>query len=75
MPIIPDLGPWVLINVSAFTGCALSPRSKERQASSQVLTSAFDDEKKYELTDLGTQFVRYTMEGVMPSIGPATATP
>lgn len=45
------------------------------QFSSQTLTSAFDDEKKYELTELGTQFVRYTMEGVMPSIGPTPRTP
>jgi hypothetical protein len=36
---------------------------------SPTLTSAFDDEKKYELTELGTQFVRYTMEGAMPSLG------
>jgi hypothetical protein len=50
--------------------------------SSGTLTSAFDDDKPYELTELGTQFVRYTVEGVMPRIaapsdaGPqASATP
>ena len=45
---------------------APKPRS---QSPSQTLTSAFDNEKQYELTELGTQFVRYTMEGVMPSLG------
>jgi len=39
------------------------------QSPTQTLTSAFDDEKKYELTELGTQFVRYTMEDVMPGLG------
>jgi hypothetical protein len=33
------------------------------------MKSAFDDEEEYELTELGTQFVRYTVEGVMPKIG------
>jgi hypothetical protein len=36
------------------------------------MASAFDDEQPYELTQLGTQFVRYTMEGVMPRIGGAS---
>ena len=39
-----------------------------RRAPSPIMGSAFDDEKPYELTELGKQFVRYTMEGVMPSI-------
>ena len=30
------------------------------QGSSSMLTSAFEDERKYELTELGVQFVRYT---------------
>lgn len=42
------------------------PRS---QGGSSTMTSAFEDEQGYELTELGTQFVRYTMEGVMPGIG------
>lgn len=41
------------------------------QGVGSTLTSAFEGEKKYELTELGIQFVRYTMEGAMPSIGPA----
>jgi hypothetical protein len=40
---------------------------------SQTLKSAFDDEEEYELTELGKQFVRYTMDEVMPRIAaPAT---
>ncbi len=34
--------------------------------SSQTMKSAFDDEEEYELTELGNQFVRYTMDEVMP---------
>lgn len=45
------------------------PPKKRSGASSATLTSAFDEEKSYELTELGTQFVRYTMEGVMPKLG------
>lgn len=45
---------------------APKPRNQE---SSGTLTSAFENERKYELTELGVQFVRYTMEDVMPSIG------
>jgi hypothetical protein len=39
---------------------------------SRTMSSAFDDEQPYELTKLGTQFVRYTMEGVMPRISGAS---
>lgn len=35
---------------------------------SQTMKSAFDDEETYELTELGKQFVRYTMDEVMPRI-------
>jgi hypothetical protein len=45
---------------------------KRRTTPSTTLTSAFDDDKPYELTELGTQFVRYTVEGLMPRIaGPS----
>ena len=43
---------------------------KARGQAASTLTSAFEDEKKYELTELGIQFVRYTMENVMPAIAP-----
>ena len=44
-------------------------RPPRRRVQSQTLKSAFDDEEEYELTELGTQFVRYTVEGAMPKIG------
>jgi hypothetical protein len=43
-------------------------KSKPTRSSSSTMKSAFDDEEGYELTELGTQFVRYTVEGVMPRI-------
>jgi len=42
---------------------------RRRPTPTATLTSPFDDDKPYELTELGTQFVRYTVEGVMPRIG------
>ena len=47
------------------------PPKKKVGLPSNTLTSAFDDDKSYELTELGTQFVRYTMEGMMPKLGGA----
>ena len=47
----------------------------KRKPSTNALTSAFDDDKSYELTELGTQFVRYTMEDVMPKLGSASGNP
>lgn len=47
---------------------------KQRQQSAvrgtrRQYKSAFDDEEQYELTDLGSQFVSYTMNEVVPKIG------
>lgn len=41
--------------------------------SSQTMKSAFDGEEEYELTELGKQFVRYTMDEVMPRIAAPAA--
>jgi hypothetical protein len=58
-----------------YYGNFVKQPSNRRGSTSVTLTSAFDDEKRYELTELGKQFVRYTMEGVMPRIGgPPTST-
>lgn len=35
---------------------------------SRVMTSAFEDDKEYELTELGKQFVHYTMNEIVPKI-------
>lgn len=49
-------------------------RTPRRGSSSSTMKSAFDDEEEYELTELGKQFVRYTMDEVMPRIA-ASASP
>lgn len=35
----------------------------------RVMKSAFDDSQQYELTELGRQFVHYTMNEVVPRLG------
>jgi hypothetical protein len=53
-----------------YYGNFVKQRSVKRSGPpSTIMKSAFDDEKTYELTELGAQFVRYTMEGIMPKIG------
>lgn len=42
--------------------------NRSRGQRSGTMTSAFDDEKQYELTELGYQFVRYTMQDAVPKI-------
>jgi hypothetical protein len=49
------------------------PRRKGRLPT--ALTSAFDDDKDYVLTELGKQFVHYTMNEIVPRLGAATAAP
>lgn len=44
------------------------PRGRSR-SNSGPYTSAFDNEKGYELTELGSKFVHYTMEDVVLKIG------
>ncbi|MBS1982881.1 MAG: hypothetical protein JST16_01810 [Bdellovibrionales bacterium] len=47
---------------------AAAPKKAVRGPGSSTYTSAFDDEKQYELTELGKQFVHYTMEDVVIKI-------
>lgn len=49
-------------------GNYLKTRSKSR-STSPVMKSAFDNEKDYVLTELGKQFVHYTMNEIVPKIG------
>ena len=50
------------------------PQRKGRGETSRVMTSAFDDDKQYELTELGNQFVHYTMNEIVPKLtGTASA--
>jgi hypothetical protein len=43
------------------------PKRSSRRGS-LVMTSAFEDDKKYELTELGKQFVHYTMHEIVPKL-------
>jgi len=43
-------------------------KQRAKKASSHYVTSAFEDEKEYELTDLGRWFVHYTMNELVPKI-------
>jgi hypothetical protein len=49
------------------------PQRKGRGEASRAMTSAFDDDKQYELTELGKQFVHYTMNEIVPRIAASTA--
>lgn len=44
-----------------------NPRTSRSRGNSQM-TSAFDEDKQYELTELGKQFVHYTMNEIVPKI-------
>ena len=52
-----------------YYGNFLKSPSRKRGIPTQKLTSAFDDEKGYELTELGKQFVFYTMDEVVARLG------
>ena len=43
-------------------------KPRKKRTSGDTLKSAFDEEESYELTELGVQFVHYTMEEVVPRI-------
>ena len=43
-------------------------QAPKKRGSSGVLKSAFDDSEPYELTELGAQFVHYTMDDVVERV-------
>lgn len=45
------------------------PMKRQPGTASRIMASAFDDDKEYELTELGKQFVHYTMNEIVPRIG------
>lgn len=49
-------------------GHFLKQRKKRVKQNSNIMTSAFDEEKEYHLTELGRWFVHYTMNEVVPKI-------
>ena len=48
-----------------------STRGKSRSSGSSTMESAFENTKPYQLTELGSQFVHYTMNQVVKRIGSA----
>lgn len=48
------------------------PKKKQPGMGGRTMTSAFDDDKEYVLTELGKQFVHYTMNEIVPKIGAAS---
>jgi len=69
--IISDLSTGHVIRQERATtagGQFLARAPVRRQRRSRVLTSAFDDEKPYELTEIGGQFVHYALDEVIPRL-------
>lgn len=54
-------------------GHFLAKRVTTRRPKKLTLESAFEDNKPYELTKLGTQFVHYAMNELVPRIGAASS--
>lgn len=54
----------------SFDGRVVIPKAKKSQnrGGTKYGTSAFDDDKEYELTELGKQFVHYTMNEIVTKI-------
>lgn len=51
------------------SGNFIKTHAARRPQRTPYLKSAFDDEKPYELTELGRQFVHYTMNEIVPKLG------
>jgi hypothetical protein len=51
-----------------YYGNFLKSRPQQSRQASQTMKSAFDDEKSYELTELGRWFVHYTMNEIVPRL-------
>jgi len=51
-----------------YEGNFIKQKPQKRSSGSGTMTSAFDEDKEYELTELGNQFVHYTMNEIVPKI-------
>jgi len=54
-------------------GNFIKQTQRTRRTNTNTLKSAFDNEKDYVLTELGKQFVHYTMNEIVPRIDSGTA--
>lgn len=52
-----------------YYGNFIKKPARKSTSPSRTLKSAFDDQESYELTELGQQFVHYTMNEVVPRLG------
>ena len=52
-----------------YNGEYLKKPHRSSSHTTGVMKSAFDNEEQYELTELGKQFVHYTMTDVAPQLG------
>ncbi len=53
---------------TTYDGQFLAKKPGKGSRSSGLMKSAFDDVEGYELTELGIQFVHYTMQELVPRI-------
>ena len=53
---------------TTYSGDFVAKKPQRGTRASGVMKSAFDNEEPYELTELGRQFVHYTMEEVVPRV-------
>jgi hypothetical protein len=53
---------------TTYSGAFVAKKPQRGTRASGVLKSAFDNEEPYELTELGRQFVHYTMDEVVPRV-------
>jgi hypothetical protein len=51
-----------------YQGRFVKSSPKRSKHADSYMTSAFDDEREYELTQLGSWFVHYTMNEMVPKI-------
>jgi hypothetical protein len=58
-----------------YSGRFLKNRPQKGSGSSAYMKSAFDDDKEYELTELGRWFVHYTMNEIVPKLTDGTEGP
>ncbi len=54
---------------SKHPNLAVIVKKSTKSSKSGILKSAFDNQEQYELTELGSQFVHYTMQDVVTQIG------
>lgn len=60
-------------DTTAFGEYVKKARAPSGRGTSSTVKSAFDDQDAYELTELGKQFVHYTMNELVPQVGSSSS--